>query len=407
MLDLRDRPEAKVALLLDLHEVEHHEDTRFALSLDHYLESWLGSQPREVFPLPGARLLILAPDDARGALETGAAALIHVLRHHGFGTAHAGFFDLKTGAAGLLEEVLPGAEPGRARGSPPARPVSSATLGRMLEVERSLRGADVEALLREQPVWSFATEPPSTLLTELAISLEELESRLEVELRRNDWLRHEIAAMLDRGMLRHIARDRWLSGRRFGIDLHVSTVLGDEFTAMIRPIPPEVRRTLVAELASWELGLSGDRFALAAERLADLGFAVAVDRVPLEALATLDLAGVEPAFVKAAWTAGAGAAGAGERLRAAVERFGPDRLVLWRCTSPAALEVGRAAGLTLFQGHAADAAAEAAVLPAEPPEGSRGRDRGVETAADGQEAVDQAAPAAAPGLLTRLFGHDD
>lgn len=410
LLELRDRPEAKMALLLDLKEVEHHEDARFSLSLDHYLESWLGDLPREIFPLGGSRLLILAAAETRSALETGAAALIHVLRHHGFGSAHAVFFDLATEMPRLLEEVLPGADPARAKAATSTAPVSSAVLGRLLEVERTLHGADVEALLREEAVWSFADPAaPERALTELAVSLEELEARLEVTLRRNDWLRHEVAAMLDRGVLRHIARDRWRSNRRFSVDLHVPTVLGDQFADLARAIPAEARRTLTIELASWELGLSAPRFTEAAERLGDFGFAVAVDRVPLEALATLDSGGIDLAYVKAAWPRTPSPAAA-ERLAAAVARFGAERVILWNCTGPAALEAGRTAGITLFQGRAADEAAAQAVSSAAagtaeaPPRRERGGGDEVEAEAGGGGEPAEGEPVEQrPGFFARLF----
>lgn len=415
LLELRDRPEAKVAVLLDLKEVEHHEDSRFALSLDHYLESWLGDRPREIFPLGSARLLVLAPLETRSALETGAAALIHVLRHHGFGSAHASVFDLTSEMPRLLGEVLPGSESARPRAATGPAPVPSAMLGRLLEVERTLHGADVEALLREETVWSFADPAaPERTMTELAVSLEELEARLEVALRRNDWLRHEVAAMLDRGVLRHIARDRWRSNRRFSVDLHVPTVLDERFTDLVRAIPAEARRTLTVELASWELGLDAGRFAEAASRLADFGFAVAIDRVPLEALSTVDLgpldrAGIEVAYVKAAWSRRQ-SPNAVERLRGGVARFGAERLILWHCTVPAALQVGQEAGATLFQGNAADRAAEQAAS-AGPPEAAEDRPRrepdedvgaGEEVAGEG-EPGERTAEEPRPGFFARLF----
>ena len=403
LVALADQPEDKAALLVDLREVEHGNDPRFALTLDHYLESWLGASEREVFRLPGPRLLILAPAETRPALENGAGALVRVLRHHGFGAPHATLYDLATEAGRLMEELLPGGTADRARALAAATPVSSAALGRLLEVERTLHGADVEALLREETVWSLADPAaPRAVLTELAVSLDELETRLDVPLRRDEWLRHEVASMLDRGLLRHIARDRWSAGRPFAFDLHTATVLDEGFGPLARAIPAEVRRTLTAELASWEVGLSAPRVAAAAERLADLGFAVAVDRVPLEALETLDLGGVEAAYVKAAWTR-AGAPSAVERLRTGVERFGADRLVLWHCMTPAALEAGRAGGVTLFQGHAADAAATA-------PPSTRTDTPAPPRRAERDEAAPEPSPAGAeehPGFLARLFGRGD
>lgn len=411
LLALNDRPEDKVGLLVDLRAVEHGDDPRFALSLDHYLESWLGAGEREVFRLPGPRLLFLAPSGMRTALENGAGALVRVLRHHGFGTLRVTVYDLATEAPRLLEDLLPGTAADRAKALTSATPVPSAALGRLLEVERTLHGADVEPLLREETIWSLADPAaPQPVLTELAISLDELEERLDVSLRRDEWLRHEVASMLDRGLLRHIARDRGRAGRPFAFDLHTATVLEEDFGPLARAIPAEVRRTLTAELASWEAGLSAPRVAAAADRLLELGFSVAVDRVPLEALATLDLAGVEVAYVKAAWTR-ADTPRAVERLRAGIDRFGADRLVLWHCVAPAALEAGRAAGVALFQGRAADDAARpaAAGVPSVP-KARHSAETDSEPAADSfaEPAPAPARPPASPqgrsGFLARLFG---
>ncbi|PWC45690.1 hypothetical protein [Azospirillum sp. TSO22-1] len=397
---LRDAPEPLAALLVDFRGIEHGDDPRFSLTLDHYLESWLGAREREVFRLPGPRLLILAPADAAPLLESGAQALVQVLRQHGFGAMRFTTWDVARDAARLAAEVAPPEALDRARALAAAERVPTAALGQVLEVERVLHGADIESLVREQTVWSFADpDQPEPVLTELAVSMEELEARLDLPLRRDAWLRHEVFARLDRGLMRHVARDRLHDRRPLAIDLHTATVLDDRFSELAHAIPAEMRRRLTAELACWESGLSSERFVAAATRLADLGFAVAVDHVPLTALGALDLGGVEVAAVKALWVPGTPDAEA--LLRAGVGRFGPERLVLWRCERPDAVETGRRAGVALFQGHAADAAARGGGAEAsEPPPRSRGR-------AEPEAATEDEAPEAGKprgGLLARLFG---
>jgi hypothetical protein len=161
-----------------------------------------------------------------------------------------------------------------------------------------------------------------------------------------------------------------------------------------------MRARITAELPCWELTLAPSQVVAAAGRLTDVGFAVALDHVPLAALADLDLAGLEPAFIKAQWIRGA--TDAADMLAAAVARYGAERLVLWHCQEPSALDTGRAAGVTLFQGHAADAAAVAPRRPA---------DRTPHPVAEEPEepapALTEAAepaPPPQPGLLGRLFG---
>lgn len=398
---LRDTPEPLAALLVDFRGIEHGDDPRFSLTLDHYLESWLGSREREVFRLSGPRLLILAPAEAAALLDSGATALVRVLRGHGFGLMHFTTYDVASDAARLAADIVPPDALDRARIAAAAGRVPTAALGQVLEIERVLHGADIESLVREQAVWSFADpDEPARVLTELAVSQDELEARFDLPLHRDAWLRHEVFARLDRGLMRHIARDRLHDRRPLAFDLHTATVLDDGFAALAHAIPLEMRRRLTAELACWEVGLSAARFAAAAERLADLGFAVAVDHVPLAALATLDLGAAEVTAVKALWVPRTPDAEA--LLRAGVERFGAERLVLWRCERPEAFQAGRQAGVTLFQGHAADEAVRA-LEPAEaesPPPRPHPRDT-----------VEEEAPVEAgkpkPGLLARLFGRGD
>jgi len=356
---LRDRPEPLAALLVDLRGIEHGGDPRFSLTLDHYLESWLGARRREVFRLPGPRLLILTPADGAPLLESGAGTLSRLLHGHGFGRLAFTLYDVATQADRLASDIVPAGQMERARVLAAAERVPTAALAQVLEVERVLHGADVESLVREQPLWSFADPgQPVAVLTELAVALDELEARLDLPLRRDAWLRHEVFARLDRGLMRHVARDRLHAHRPFALDLHTATVLDGSFSDLARAIPTEVRRNLTAELACWEAQLSPERFAAAAARLADLDFAVAVDHVPVSALTTLDLGAVEATYVKA--LPGNPVPETEALLRAGVERFGAGRLVLWRCDTPAMLELGRKAGVLLFQGHAADEAARTA-----------------------------------------------
>lgn len=397
LLDLRDTGAGMAALLVDLGAVEHADDPRFSLSLLHYLESWAGPHPREVFRLPGFRVLVIAPVVARDALERGAAALAHVLRHHSYGLVHCRVYDLGTEVSRLIADLMPNPAETPAKAATVTPPVSGATLGRLLEMERTLAGANVEPLLREETLWSFADPAAAqVVLTELAVSLDELDSRLDLALHRDEWLRHEVGAMLDRGLLRHIARDRGGIKRRFSFDLHVATVLDDGFGDLVRAIPGEARGRLTVEIASWEAGLSPPRFTAAVERLADLGFGVALDRVPLEALETLDLNDAGLDFVK---VMGADVLDPA-RLAAGIERFGAGRLVLWRCATPAALDAAFAAGVRLFQGHAADeraASAPAPAVPTPPPE-AEGAGGGAQTQ------TEEASPPERPGLLARLLG---
>lgn len=403
---LRDQPDAAAAAVIDLRGVEHGDDPRFARSLLHYLESWAAPERCEIVPVSGRRMLILAAAERAAALRRGAAAMADALRQHGFGEARAQHYDLPADTPRLLQDLAPRPQPHAPTEAAPPSPPPAAAFGRLLDLEKTLTGADVEPLLREEIVWSLADpDNPTAALTELAISLQELEARLDAPLRRDEWLRHEASAILDYGMLRHIARDRNRGDRPLSFDLHVATALDPRFVGAARAIPAETRARLTVELPAWEAAVSAPRFAAAALRLADLGFSVAIDRAPLEALAALEAPRADVARIKAAWPAHGARIpqNAAALLGAALARFGADRLILWRCDTAQALAAGQEAGVLLFQGKAADqAAADAAGRrqTAEWEDASGGEGPG----ADGAQAADEAKTDSGSGLLARWFG---
>lgn len=405
---LRDQPETAAAAVIDLRGVEHGDDPRFARSLLHYLESWTGSEHCETIPVSGRRVLILAAADRGAALRRGAAAMADALRQHGFGEARAQHYDLPADTPRLLLDLAPRPQPHASAETGPSSPAPApaAAFGRLLDLEKTLTGADVEPLLREEIIWSLADpDNPTAALTELAISLQELEARLDAPLRRDEWLRHEASAILDYGMLRHIARDRSRSERPLSFDLHVATALDPRFVGAARNIPAETRARLTAELPAWEAAVSAPRFAAATLRLADLGFSVAIDRAPLEALAALEAPRADVAWIKAAWPAHGARApdDVAALLGAAVGRFGADRLILWRCDTAQALAAGLEAGVLLFQGKAADHAAAAAAGRRQAAEwGETGGDE--TSGANAAEPADQSKSDQSPGLLARWFG---
>lgn len=358
---LIERPEAKVAALVGFAGIEHGDDPRFLRSLDHYVESWLGE--REVYRLPGPRLLVLVPAEGAAALDHGITALARVLRNHGFGALDCRRYDLEREAPLLLAAVAPApvGPAGAPHPLPTATPVPATALGHLLEAERALHGADIASLLRERPVWAFPAKPneaPQPVVTELAVALDELGTRLGLPLAEDRWLTREMAPLLDHGLLRHVARDRGGDARPLSFDLHTVTVLDPAFRELAAPIPGELRRRLTIELPAWEAELSPERFAAAAEALDGLGFAVALDAVPLDGLAAIGASGPDLRFVKTMWPSHAGAE-AGEALKAGVSRFGAGRLVLGVGDVRRGLDAGIAAGVALFQGRAADAEAVA------------------------------------------------
>lgn len=392
LIALRDAPDGvgapKVAVVVDFRDIVRASDPRFILSLDRHLQSWLGDHPVEVFRLRGPRLVILDPADAAPALDHAIRVLADLLHSHAFGDLRSRRYELTH--AQQLRELAGDLHLPAPRSSP-------ATLADFLRTERSLHGADVGSLVREQAIYDF-TDPddPRETMVELTVSLDEVEERLAVDIRAHPWLFEEVTEVLDTRMLRHIARDRVDTPRTFSLNLHIATVLDERFAAWVDDIPGARRNRLVVELPSGEAAVMPEAFARAVQRLRQFGFDTALDLVPLARAPQVALPPVALRFIKVLWpTGGESAMQTAGLLADAAQRFGAARTVLCRCDVKAAVDLGLAAGIGLFQGWGIDARV-ARILE------TRRSLRSVPADAPADGAVE---PERKPGILRRLLRH--
>ena len=139
------------------------------------------------------------------------------------------------------------------------------------------------------------------------------------------------------------------------VNLTLAGILSKEFARFASACPQALAAGLRigVEVPFVEAFADVKSFILARERLRLAGLHLILDGVTHHALSVTTPAALEPSLVKLNWLPAM--TGAGSGLREAVARLGPDRIVLHRSESEAAIAWGMSHGITRFQGRYVDA----------------------------------------------------
>lgn len=227
----------------------------------------------------------------------------------------------------------------------------------LAKLKRAIANADLAMVMHRQPVVaSVPDKAPLPLFHELYISTADL-SRIVtpgVNLTADRWLFQHLTEVLDQRMLSLLVRRRDTAlTKDFSLNLNVSTVLSPEFMQFDREIATVAEGKMIIELQQIDIFADPGRYFFAREFLRDRGYKLCLDGVKHLALPLIDREQLGVDFVKFEWGYGLiddhdGPRGAG--LREAAARIGRERLILCRCDSSEALRVGRAMGVTMYQG---------------------------------------------------------
>ena len=205
------------------------------------------------------------------------------------------------------------------------------------------------------------------LFREVAISTAVLEARLAAvgQAQADPFLFSHLAARLDHRMLGAMLQDLpgkgVLSGNLGAAALHINLsiagIQSEAFAELIAAFQAAKGRVRIGvELQLVEIVADPKAFVLARQRLRTAGISLVIDGVSHQALPLAHLAPLDPDLVKLTWVPAIPdlPAETVEHLRDAIERLGPERLVLQRVSSEAAIAWGLRHGITRFQGHTID-----------------------------------------------------
>ena len=208
--------------------------------------------------------------------------------------------------------------------------------------------------------------PLAPLYREVAISTAVLEARIAAvgQANADPFLFSHLGARLDVRMLTALRDDVPGGGLLSGglatqaalhVNLTMAGILSASFVAFATACQEALRAgfAIGAEIQLVEAFADSKAFVLARERLRLAGLRLILDGVSHHALALTSPGTLEPALVKLSWTSAIPAAGPG--LQDSIARLGPDRLVLCRADSEAAIAWGLSVGIRRFQGRYIDA----------------------------------------------------
>jgi EAL domain-containing protein (putative c-di-GMP-specific phosphodiesterase class I) len=238
------------------------------------------------------------------------------------------------------------------------QPLDAAALA---ELVNTVARADLSNMLRQQMVCAIVPdEPPRPIFREIYVSIPDLRDAVmpRRDITADPWLFQHLTQMLDKRVLSLLRRndDRVIS-YSYSLNLNISTLLSQGFTAFDQSLRTRARGTIVIELQKVDVFADLGAYVFARDYLRERGYRICIDGVTALTLPFIDRERLGLDLVKLFWSPDMADAHRSERLdelRAALERAGKTRVILARCDSEEAVQFGQSIGLRLFQGRHVD-----------------------------------------------------
>lgn len=263
----------------------------------------------------------------------------------------------------IAQEMLLAAE--RRQNSQAAASVAREPLTAMMldAVVGALDKVDMTGFVRRQSAVHVAGPKAEVVFQEFFFAMPDLQRAVapNVTLTSNHWLFRHLSAVLDKLMITAVARMR-VRQRPLGIslNLNVNTLAQPQFQAFVEGLPPG--QLLVVEIEPVDAFAHFAAFSEARDQLRAKGHKIALDRVTPLTLELVDLALFDADYLKLIWSPDlADHAQAGQE-REMIAAAGPERCILSRCDSEAAVSWGLEMGIVWFQGRFVDAMMSAVTM---------------------------------------------
>ncbi|TFG88047.1 MAG: EAL domain-containing protein [Hyphomicrobiales bacterium] len=243
-----------------------------------------------------------------------------------------------------------------APGSKPPLPTTPLDPASLAVIESAIAQADLSTMICRQPICAVSVDrQPEPIFYEIYTSIESLRRTLmpDVNIHANFWLFQDLTRHLDRRMIAYLAHnDDGMLHRAFSLNLNVATLLSPEFLAFDK-VHNNGRRSIVIEVQLTDIFADLGAYLFARDFLHERGYRFCLDGMTHLALPLVDRERLGFDLVKVFWTPDLVdhlSGRAGDTLKEAARRLGPERLILARCDSEHALEIGDSLGIALYQG---------------------------------------------------------
>jgi EAL domain-containing protein (putative c-di-GMP-specific phosphodiesterase class I) len=234
-------------------------------------------------------------------------------------------------------------------------------LANLATIEKAIGQADLSSMISRQAICEVGADGrPVPLFYELFTSIGALRQTLmpDQNFFADRWLFQYLTTMLDQRMLAWLAKnDDATLKHSFSLNINIASVLSQRFLDFDALLDKTRRNTIVIELQKVDVFSDVARFLFARDFLIDRGYRICLDGLTPLSLPFVDRATLGIELVKLHWTPELRQqveGKDGERLREAIKATNPRRIIMMRCESDDAIELGHELGISLFQGYFLD-----------------------------------------------------
>ncbi len=310
-----------------------------------------GAARAQLFELPNQDLVVVWRGET-AALATSLATIEHLFSDDpAFGTDPMGIaavLALPDDAELLLQAVEESLRPRQPPPPPrsPGLPLDPATLQAL---ERAIAQADMSRFARREPVCRPWPEGFRLAWERRYLSDTELFDTILPERapRADPWLFRRLTRTLDRRMLALLSASEELRGvPPFSIDLNIGNLIGPEFLRFDANLPAALRGRVVINLRAEDIVADLATFCFARDFAAARGYRLLLEDMTAEQIALLPPEKLGLDLVQLRYTPIIATA-------ALPASLAPETVILSRADTAGAIAWGRAQGIALFQGRAA------------------------------------------------------
>jgi hypothetical protein len=228
-------------------------------------------------------------------------------------------------------------------------------------IQKIIAQADLSSMILSQTVCKITKgQKPEPIFVEFYTSISALRQIVspDLDIRANRWLFQDLTRHLDRRMISHLAPGgNFDPSRPFSLNLNVATLLSPEFLAFDESLDPKFRKHLVVELQLVDIFADIGSFLFARDYFREHGYTFCLDGITHLSLPCIEHERLGFDLYKLFWGPDLrdqiwGVRG--EELRHLARKIGAGRLILSRCDSELAIDLGASLGIILFQGQLID-----------------------------------------------------
>ncbi|MDR1025863.1 MAG: hypothetical protein LBL47_00550 [Lactobacillus sp.] len=228
------------------------------------------------------------------------------------------------------------------------------TASEIEDVINELNSFDIAEIIKRQSVMRYT--PPekfSLMFQEFFVAVKDLTLQFneKIDLTANKWLFMYMSQRLDKKtMASFVEADLTKWPAKVALNLNLSSIFTKEFDAFINEFPKDNCK-IVVEVKVMDVFNNNKQYIEARELLHANGHSFLLDEISPAALKMLDINKIKPDMVKMFWEPLLEFEEESDNdLKAEIEKFGKENVILAKCDSEKAIKWGVSHGITAFQG---------------------------------------------------------